>query len=81
MKLTKETLQNINGTVCIVSGIALYYLSFLLTLKIGLDVISAGGTLFATGLAFFGLSAFFKNQLVEFETKIMKKIEEQNENK
>lgn len=79
---SKEKWQIINGTVLVFSAIILYFLSFVLTLAIGFDVISAGGTLLASGLAFFGLSSFFKNQMIEFQTKIderLKKIENEKE--
>lgn len=79
---SKEKWQIINGTVLVFSAIILYFLSFCLTLAIGFDIISAGGTLLASGLAFFGLSSFFKNQMIEFQTKIderLKKIEDEKE--
>ena len=79
---SKEQWQIINGTVLVFSAIILYFLSFCLTLAIGFDIISAGGTLLASGLAFFGLSSFFKNQMIEFQTKIderLKKIENEKE--
>lgn len=74
----KEKWQIINGTVLVFSAIILYFLSFALTLAIGFDIISAGGTLLASGLAFFGLSSFFKNQMIEFQAKVderLRKIE------
>ena len=79
---SKEQWQIINGTVLVFSAIILYFLSFCLTLAIGFDIISAGGTLLASGLAFFGLSSFFKNQMIEFQTKIderLKKIQNDKE--
>ena len=79
---SKEQWQIINGTVLVFSAIILYFLSFCLTLAIGFDIISAGGTLLASSLAFFGLSSFFKNQMIEFQTKIderLKKIENEKE--
>ena len=79
---SKEQWQIINGTVLVFSAIILYFLSFCLTLAIGFDIISAGGTLLASGLAFFGLSSFFKNQMIEFQAKYderLKKIENEKE--
>ena len=70
----REKLQLINGTALIVAAIALYFLSFLITLSIGFDIISAGATLLATGLALFGITGFVKNSMMQFETKIEKKL-------
>lgn len=78
----KEKWQIINGTVLVFSAIILYFLSFALTLAIGFDIISAGGTLLASGLAFFGLSSFFKNQMIEFQAKVderLRKMENEKE--
>lgn len=74
----REKFQIINGTLLIFSAIILYFLAFFITLSIGFDIISAGSTLLATGLAFFGISTFVKNQMVHFETNInnrLKKLE------
>lgn len=70
----REKFQIINGTILVLSAIILYFLAFLLTLSIGFDIISAGATLLATGLAFFGISTFVKNQMVHFETSINEKL-------
>lgn len=70
----REKLQLINGTGLIVAAITLYFLSFILTLSIGFDIISAGATLLATGLALFGITGFVKNSMLQFETKIEKKL-------
>ena len=70
----KEKWQIINGTVLVFSAIILYFLAFIITLSIGFEVVSAGATLLATGLAFFGITSFVKNQMVEFETKMNKKL-------
>lgn len=70
----REKWQIINGTVLVFSAIALYFLAFAITLTIGFDVISAGATLLATGLAFFGITSYIKNQMVDFETKVNQKI-------
>ena len=71
----REKLQLINGTALIVAAIALYFISFLITLSIGFDIISAGATLLATGLALFGITGFVKNSMMQFETKIEKKLQ------
>ena len=70
----REKFQIINGTLLTLSAIILYFLAFLLTLSIGFEVVSAGTTLLATGLAFFGISTFVKNQMVNFEAHINDKL-------
>ena len=70
----REKFQIINGTLLVFSAIILYFLAFLLTLSIGFDIISAGATLLGTGLAFFGISTFVKNQMIHFETSINEKL-------
>ena len=70
----REKLQIINGTLLILSAIILYFLAFIITLSIGFDIISAGSTLLATGLAFFGISTFIKNQMFHFEASINEKL-------
>lgn len=70
----KEKWQIINGTVLVFAAILLYFLSFILTLAIGFDVISAGSTMLATGLAFFGLSSFIKTQMIDFQAGIEKRV-------
>lgn len=72
----KEKMQIVNGTGLVIAAVALYFIAFFITLHVGLDVISAGATLLASGLAFFGLTTFVKSQLVNFEAKIDKKINE-----
>lgn len=76
----RDKWQIINGTVLIFSAIILYFVCFILTLTIGMGVISAGGTMLATGLAFFGITGYIKNQMMNFETKInerMNKVEDE----
>ena len=70
----REKFQIVNGTVLILSAIILYFLAFVITLSIGFEVVSAGATLLATGLAFFGISSFVKNQMVHFEAHINDKL-------
>lgn len=72
----REKMQIVNGTALVFSAIILYFLSFLLTMTIGVGVISAGATLLATGLAFFGITSYIKNQMMEFETKVNKKMKQ-----
>lgn len=70
----KEKMQIFNGTSLVFAAIILYFLAFIVTLSVGFEIISAGATLLASGLAFFGLNAFVKNQMIDFETKVEKKI-------
>lgn len=70
----RERMQIINGTVLVAAAIALYFIAFIVTLTIGFEIISAGATLLGSGLAFFGITAFVKNQMVEFEAKVDSKI-------
>ena len=76
----KEKFQLINGTVLIVSAIVLYFLAFILTMTIGFEIISAGATLLATGLSLFGITSFVKNQMLEFETKMTKRMNKMEKN-
>lgn len=74
----RERMQIVNGTALIFSAIVLYFLAFIITLTIQIQVVSAGATLLATGLAFFGITSFVKNQLIDFEATVnkrMKKLE------
>lgn len=70
----KEKWQIINGTVLVFAAIILYFISFLITLEIGYNIIAAGSTLLATGLAFFGITSYIKNQMVEFRAEVDKKL-------
>ena len=72
----KEKWQIINGTVCVFAAITLYFVAFLVTLSIGFDVISGGATLLATGLAFFGITSYIKNQMLDFETRVNKRMKQ-----
>ena len=70
----REKMQLFNGTVLVLSAIILYFVAFIITLSIGFEIVSAGTTLLATGLAFFGITSFVKNQMVDFETRMNDKI-------
>lgn len=70
----REKFQILNGTVLVFSAIVLYFVAFIITLSIGFEVVSAGATLLATGLAFFGITSFVKNQMVDFEAKVNDKL-------
>lgn len=80
----RERMQIVNGTALIFSAIVLYFLAFIVTLTIQIQVVSAGATLLATGLAFFGITSFVKNQLIDFEATVnkrMKKLENEEKRK
>ena len=70
----KEKMQIVNGTALIFAAIILYFVSFLITLEIGYNIIAAGSTLLATGLAFFGITSYIKNQMIDIQTKVDEKI-------
>lgn len=70
----REKMQIINGTALVFSAIALYFIAFAITLTIGFEIISAGTTLLATGLAFFGITSYIKNQMMDFQVKVDQKI-------
>lgn len=75
-------MQILNGTALIFSAIVLYFVAFIVSLTIDLQVVSAGATLLATGLAFFGITSYIKNQLLDFEATVnkrMKKIENEEQ--
>ena len=71
----KEKMQIINGSILVYSAIILYFISFVITLEIGYNIIAAGSTLLATGLAFFGITSYIKNQMIEFQAKVTEKLE------
>lgn len=72
----KDKAQYITAMVMIASGILLAFISFLMIHTI------AGGTLiyiaqaFTAGGAIFGVSIYFKNQLIEAHGETMNKVEE-----
>lgn len=70
----REKMQIINGTALVAAAIALYFIAFIVTLTVGFEIISAGATLLGSGLAFFGITAFVKNQMIQFESRVDKKI-------
>lgn len=72
----REKMQIVNGTMLIISAIILYFVAFILTMTIGMEIVSAGATLLATGLAFFGITGYIKNQMIHFEGRVEKQINE-----
>lgn len=75
----RDKFQIVNGTVLIVSAVALYFLSFIMTLTIGMGVVSACSTMLATGLAFFGITSYLKSQMADFEVKVNQRMKEMEE--
>lgn len=74
----REKMQIINGTALTFAAIILYFLAFIITLTIQYPIVSAGAALLASALAYFGITAFVKDQMIHFETTIderLKKIE------
>lgn len=70
----KERFEIINGTVLVAAAIVLYFVAFIVSLTIDLQVISASATLLATALAFFGITSYIKTQMMNFETTVNKRI-------
>lgn len=70
----KERFQILNGTMLVFAAIILYFVAFIVSLTIHMEVITAGATLLASALAFFGLNSFVKNQMIDFEARVNKKI-------
>lgn len=70
----REKMQIINGTMLIIAAIILYFVAFVVTLTIHMEVVSAGATLLATGLAFFGITGYIKNQMIHFEADVKKQM-------
>lgn len=75
----REKMQLINGTMLIVAAIILYFVAFILTMTIGMEIVSAGATLLATGLAFFGITGYIKNQMIHFEGRVERQMKEYEE--
>ena len=60
----------------IVTAVVLAFVSFIITLTVGTGVIAWGGLSMGTALTLIGGGMYFHNQLVTFETKANKKMEE-----
>lgn len=71
----KDKMQIVNGTALVIAAIVLYFISFALTLEIGYNIITAGATLLATGLAFFGITSYIKNQVIDMQHDVNRKLE------
>lgn len=70
----REKMQIINGTALTFAAIILYFLAFIITLTIQYPIVSAGAALLASALAYFGITAFVKTQMINFETAIDERI-------
>ena len=70
----KEKFQIMNGTVLVFAAIVLYFVAFIVSMTIHMEIITAGATLLASALAFFGLNSFVKNQMIDFEARVNRKI-------
>jgi hypothetical protein len=70
----KDKFQLINGTVCVMSSIVLYFIAFLITLTGTWQLVSGGAFLLGTGLAFFGITAYVRTQMAEIEIKVDKEL-------
>lgn len=70
----KDKMQIFNGTSCVFAAIILYFVGFFIMLIQSYQLVSAGMILLGTGLAFFGITSYIKNQMVDFETRIDKRI-------
>lgn len=75
----REKMQIVNGTSLVFAAIILYFVAFIMTLTIGYQIISAGATLLGSGLAFFGITAFVKNQMIQFEATVDGKLKRMEE--
>lgn len=71
----KDKFQLINGTMCVVAAIILYFIAFLITFSGDMTVVSAGAFLLGTGLAFFGITAYLRTQLAEINIRVNKELE------
>ena len=72
----KEKMQIVNGTSLTFAAIALYFFAFFLTYTVGYPVVSAGATMLGSGLAFFGITAFVRNEMVQLETTVDRKLKQ-----
>lgn len=69
-------MQIINGTALVFAAIILYFVAFIFTLTVGYQIVSAGATLLGSGLAFFGITAFVRNEMIQLETSVDKKLKQ-----
>jgi len=76
---TKDKLHYGTAGFLIVSAVVLAFISFFITLTVGTGVIAWGGLCMGTALTLIGGGMYFHSQMVTFETKANKKIEEMSE--
>ena len=72
----REKMQIVNGTALVFAAIVLYFLAFIFTLTVGYPIVSAGATMLGSGLAFFGITAFVRNEMVQLETTVDRKLKQ-----
>lgn len=73
---TKDRFQYVMSGFLIVSAVVLAFVSFIITLTVGTGVIAWGGLCMGTALTLIGGGMYFHNQLVTFETKTNRRMEE-----
>lgn len=73
---TKDTFQYGMAGFLIVTAVILAFISFIITLTVGTGVIAWGGLCMGTALTLIGGGMYFHNQLMTFETKTNKKMQE-----
>lgn len=72
----KDKAQYVTAMVLIASGIVIAFLSFALIHTITSGVLIYIAQAFVAGGAIFGVSIYFRNQLIETHGETMKKVEE-----
>lgn len=72
----KDRAQYITAMVLIASGILIAFLSFVITQAITSGVLIYIAQAFTAGGAIFGVSIYFKNQLIEAHGETMNKVKE-----
>ena len=72
----REKMQIVNGTALVFAAIVLYFTAFIFTLTIGYQIVSAGATMLGSGLAFFGITAFVRSEMVQLETTVDRKLKQ-----
>lgn len=73
---TKDKFQYGMAGFLILTAVTLAFVSFIITLTVGTGVIAWGGLCMGTALTLIGGGMYFHNQLVTFETKANRKMEE-----
>jgi len=71
----REKMQIVNGTALTFAAIILYFVAFIVTLTIHYPIISAGIAFLGAGLAYFGITAFVKGEMISFKTSIDDRIQ------